>query len=86
MTKNSENEDQIIDSVKLPFYFDVKKMQQEIEVLKLSAFEYYNVIPLRSPAHLVNTSLPFPTPVDDYADGTWTDWLDTKELLNSPYM
>ena len=86
MTKNSENEDQIIDSVKLPFYFDVKKMQQEIEVLKLSAFEYYNVIPLRSPAHLVDTSLPFPPPADDYADGTWTDWLDTKELLNAPYL
>ena len=86
MTKNSPNEDQIIDSVKLPFYFDVKKMQQEIEVLKLSEFEYYNVIPLRSPAHLVDTSLPFPPPADDYADGTWTDWLDTKELLNAPYI
>ena len=26
MTKNSQHEDQIMDSVKLPFYFDVKKV------------------------------------------------------------
>lgn len=86
MTKNSHVKNQSTDRIKLPFNFNVIKMQQEIEVLKLSEFEYYNVIPLRSPAHLVDTTLPFPPPANDYADGTWTDWLDTKELLNSPYL
>ena len=41
---------------------------------------------LRSPAHMVDPSLPFPPPVDDYADGSWTDWLDTPALKASPYL
>lgn len=41
---------------------------------------------MRSPAHLVDTSLPFPPPTGDYADGSWTDWMDTPNLDKSPYL
>ena len=54
--------------------------------LTLDQFEYYKVIPLRSPAHIVDPSLPFPPPAEDYADGSWTDWLDTPQLKKSPYL
>ncbi|WP_459209732.1 aspartyl/asparaginyl beta-hydroxylase domain-containing protein [Aquimarina rhabdastrellae] len=74
------------DRIKLPFSFDVSKMLSEFEALKLNHFEYYNVIPLRSPAHLVDPSLPFPPPASNYADGSWTDWLDTPILKQSPYL
>jgi len=74
------------DRVKLPLSFDVEKMLAEFEALKLDDFEYYNVIPLQSPAHLVDTSIPFPPPAEDYADGSWCDWLGTKELENSLYI
>jgi len=74
------------DRVKLPFSFDIDKMKKECNTLILQPFEYYNVIQLRAPAHMVDTSLPFPPPADDYADGSWTDWLDTKYLKESPYL
>ena len=74
------------DRIKLPFTFDVEKMLSECEALKLGGFEYYNVIPLRSPAHLVDTTIPFPPPAEDYADGSWCDWLNTKELIEAPYI
>ncbi|WP_420574164.1 aspartyl/asparaginyl beta-hydroxylase domain-containing protein [Kordia sp.] len=74
------------DRIKLPFQFDAEKMLTEFETLKLQNFEYYNVIPLRAPAHTVDTSLPFPPPADDYADGSWCDWLDTDYLKASPYL
>lgn len=77
---------QYSDRIKLPFNFNVEKMLKEFEALKLGGFEYYNVIPLRSPAHLVDTSLPFPPPAEDYADGSWCDWLNTVELEKSPYL
>jgi hypothetical protein len=77
---------QYSDRIKLPFNFNVEKMLEEFEALKLGGFEYYNVIPLRSPAHLVDTSLPFPPPAEDYADGSWCDWLNTVELENSSYL
>ena len=77
------------DRVLLPFQFDVSKMLKEFEDLKqqhLIKYEYYDTIPLRAPAHIVDKSLPFPPPADDYADGSWTDWLDTTELKESPYL
>lgn len=74
------------DRIKLPFNFEVPKMFKEAKALQLDNFEYYDVIPLRSPAHLVDTSLPFPPPAEDYADGSWTDWLDTNALKKSPYL
>jgi len=61
-------------------------MLAECEVLTLDQFEYYKVIPLRSPAHIVDPSLPFPPPAEDYADGSWTDWLDTQQLKKFPYL
>ncbi|CAM1374211.1 aspartyl/asparaginyl beta-hydroxylase domain-containing protein [Tenacibaculum xiamenense] len=77
------------DRIKLPFNFDVKKMTEEFEILKekhLSQYEYYDAIPLRAPAHLVDPSIPFPPPADDYADGSWTAWLDTDKLKTSQYL
>lgn len=77
------------DRVLLPFKFNSTKMLKEFEDLKLqhlTKYEYYDTIPLRAPAHTVDKSLPFPPPADDYADGSWTDWLDTTELKESPYL
>ncbi|MFT5892325.1 MAG: hypothetical protein ACI9Y7_002435 [Dokdonia sp.] len=74
------------DRVKLPFSFDTAKMLEEFETLKLGEFEYYNVMPLRAPAHEVDRSLPFPPPALDYADGSWTDWMNTAHLEESPYL
>jgi len=74
------------DRVKLPFLFDRIKMQEEAQALRLANFEYYNVMPLRAPAHLVDTSLPLPPPAEDYADGSWTEWLNTVQLDQSPYL
>lgn len=75
-----------VDRVKLPLTYDVAKMQAEVSALDQQQFVYYKVVQLRAPAHLVDTSLPFPPPADDYADGTWTDWLNTPELEQSPYL
>lgn len=74
------------DRVKLALTFDVAKMQAEVKALNLNHFIYYNVLPIRSPAHLVDTSLPFPLPAEDYADGSWTEWMDTPTLKNAPYL
>ena len=74
------------DRIQLPFMFDVAKMQKEIQELNLGNFIYYDSLPLRAPAHLVDTSLPFPPPADDFADGSWTEWLDTPTLKKSPYL
>lgn len=74
------------DRIKLPFTFDVQKMYDEFVALGRDRFEYYDVVPLRSPAHLVDTSLPFPPPAEDYADGSWCDWLNTQEMEKSPYV
>jgi len=74
------------DRIQLPFNFDVAKMEAEIEVLRPHNFIYYDVMPLRAPAHEVDSSVPFPPPADDYADGTWTEWLDTPSLKKSPYL
>lgn len=74
------------DKIQLPFNFDIAKMASEIEVLRPHNFIYYDVMPLRCPAHEVDPSIPFPPPADDYADGKWTEWLDTSSLKNSPYL
>lgn len=86
MTQNSEINIPSTDRIKLPFSFDKNSMLSEFQALKATQFEYYNVIQLRAPAHLVNPSLPFPPPALDYADGSWTDWLDTPQLEKSPYL
>lgn len=86
--KTTHTESVTADRVKLPFQFDTNKMIKEFEILKqnhLADYHYYDAIPLRAPAHMVDTSLPFPPPADDYADGSWTDWLDTEKLKSSPY-
>ncbi|GEQ86219.1 hypothetical protein ULMS_17270 [Patiriisocius marinistellae] len=74
------------DRIKLPFKFDVEKMLAEANALKEEHYEYYNVISLRAPAHLVDTSLPFPPPAIDYADGSWTSWTNTPNLEKSHYI
>ncbi|MBC3757713.1 aspartyl/asparaginyl beta-hydroxylase domain-containing protein [Hyunsoonleella sp. SJ7] len=72
------------DAIKLPLTFNVEKIKAEVDKIGLNSFIYYDVLPLRSPAHLVDPSIPFPPPAQDYADGSWCDWLNTKELENSP--
>ncbi|WP_420385882.1 aspartyl/asparaginyl beta-hydroxylase domain-containing protein [Roseivirga sp.] len=74
------------DRIQLPLQFDVEKMLAEVRQMNMNNFIYYNVIPLRSPAHMVDPSLPVPPPTDDYADGSWTDWKDTDDLIHSPYL
>lgn len=71
---------------KLSIAYNASKISNEIDLLGLSGYQYYDVIPLRSPAHLVDRSLPQPPPVLDYADGTWTPWLNTPELDKLPYI
>ncbi len=78
--------DTIKDRIQLPFRFDVAKMQAEIQALNFNTFLYYNVLPLRAPAHVVNPSIPIPPPAEDFADGSWTEWLDTGVLKKSPYL
>ena len=74
------------DRIRLPMSFDVARMQAEVQSLNLRGFIYYDVMPLRSPAHLVDPTIPRPPPVDDYADGSWTDWLDTPALRGAAYL
>jgi hypothetical protein len=74
------------DRIRLPISFDAGRMLAEIRALDLRDFIYYDVLPLRSPAHLVDPSLPAPPAADDYADGSWTEWLDTAILRVSPYL
>lgn len=78
--------DTISDRIQLPISFDVAKLQKELEVLRLNNFVYYDAMPLRAPAHLVDSSIPFPPPAEDFADGSWTEWLDTDTLKKSPYL
>ena len=86
MTKLANIEVSSSDRIQLPLSFDVVKMQREIQALNLNDFVYYNVIPLRSPAHIVDPSLEPPPTAEDYADGSWTKWLDTPLLKKSPYL
>lgn len=74
------------DRIQLPLSFDAARMQEEIRELDLRAFTEYDVLPLRSPAHLVDPSIAPPPPAADYADGSWTEWLDTEPLKESGYL
>lgn len=77
--------DTISDRIQIPLFFDVDKMLEEIKAMEFQDFVYYKTLPLRAPAHIIDSSIPFPPPADDYADGSWTEWLDSKELKNAPY-
>ena len=74
------------DRIRLPLQFDAERLRRDVAALDLPAFVYYDSVPLRAPAHLVDASVPFPPPAEDYADGSWTDWLDTPLLRNSNYL
>lgn len=76
----------VSDRVKLPFSYDVNKMLTEYNALGLEDFKHYSTIPLRAPAHMVDSSIPEPPKSDDYADGSWTEWLDTSYLEQLPYI
>ena len=85
---SEQKHSQFNDRIKLPFTFNVEKMCEEINTMNLTDFIYYNVLPLRSPAYLVDPSLPMPALLDsgDYADGSWTQLSDTSALKKSPYL
>lgn len=74
------------DRVQLSLTFNTEKLIQEAKKLCNENFVYYNVIQLRAPAHIVDSSIPFPPPAKDYADGSWTKWLNTDSLEKSPYL
>ena len=74
------------DRVKLSLEFDADRMLNDVERMELPPFVYYNVMPLCAPAHFVDPSAPTPAASDDYADGTWSDWLDTSALKSAPYL
>lgn len=74
------------DRVKLPFTYSAEKVLTDISALSLNPFEYYDVIPLRAPAHLIDNSIPFPPPATNYANGSWTEWLDSDFLKKSSYL
>ena len=72
------------DRIQLPLQFDASEMLEDLKIFKDANFVYYDVVPLRAPAHLVDSTLPFPPPAENYADGTWTDWMDTPILEKCP--
>ena len=74
------------DRIRLPLSFDVARMRADIEAMQLSGFIYYDVMPLRAPAHLVDPAFAMPPPAADYADGSWTEWLDTPALKGAAYL
>ncbi|NNF00919.1 MAG: aspartyl beta-hydroxylase [Pyrinomonadaceae bacterium] len=84
MSNLSKNEDP--KSVKLPLNFETDRMREEINSIDFGDFVYYDVMPLRTFAHLVDPAIAPPPAPDDYADGTWTEWLDTPPLKKSPYL
>jgi len=87
MDANSSNlANTINDRIQLPFTFDVDKLKNDVKIFNDSTFEYYDAVPLRSPAHLVDSSIPFPPPADDYADGSWTTWMDTPVMKQCFYI
>lgn len=82
---NDQSRD-IGDRVKLSLEFDAARMLTDVRRMNLPPFVYYNVMPLRAPAHLVDPSAPMPAAADDFADGSWSDWLDTNALKSAPYL
>jgi quercetin dioxygenase-like cupin family protein len=86
MTLPENSADSPGDRIQLPLAFDAARMQKDIQALDLDDFIEYNVLPLRSPAHMVEPSIAPPPPADDYADGSWTEWLDTPALRESRYL
>ncbi len=83
---NMNDEIQLPDRVRLPLDFDAERLAAEVASMQLAGFIYYNVIPLRAPAHLVDRQRPEPPPASDFADGTWTEWLDTPQLAQAAYL
>lgn len=76
----------VIERVQLPYQFDINKMVTEMQSIRQRGFQYYDAIPLRAPAHEVDVSIPFPPPASDYADGSWTQWMNTNYLKECPYI
>ncbi|TWU04404.1 aspartyl/asparaginyl beta-hydroxylase domain-containing protein [Stieleria varia] len=86
MTDHATGNGTMGDRIRLDFTFDAERMLDEVRAMQLADFLYYDVLPLRSPAHLVDSSLNPPPPAADYADGSWTPWLDTPALTSFPYL
>ncbi len=76
----------VIERVQLPYHFEVNQMVAEMQTIRQKGFQYYDAIPLRAPAHEVDSSIPFPPPAEDYADGSWTQWMNTDYLKACPYI
>jgi hypothetical protein len=74
------------ETAKLNLQFDLERLQADCKSLENIPYQFYQAMPLRSPAHLVDPSIPFPPPAEDYADGSWCNWLNTPELEYTPYI
>lgn len=70
------------DRVKLPLSFDVPGMQAEVLGLGLQGFVEYSTLPLTIPIPSGGRS----APVDDYADGSWANWIDAPLLASCPHV
>ena len=55
MTKPKHRSALMNDRIQLPLNFDVDRMQVEVHALDLDSFVEYNVLPLKSPAYLVES-------------------------------
>lgn len=74
------------DRIKLPMQFNTSRIARELGEINLDQYTIYNMVPLRAPAHNVDPSIPVPPPTKDYADGSWTKWLNMPILDQSPYL
>ncbi|MCF2948648.1 aspartyl/asparaginyl beta-hydroxylase domain-containing protein [Paraglaciecola aquimarina] len=84
MKQCTNHQDVFGDRIKLPFSFDADLLLKDVSNMQLKPFVYYDVIPLRNPAHLIDPTIPAPPPSDDYADGSWCEWMNSTALINSP--
>lgn len=84
MSELSDDTLSFSDRIRLPLYFDAHLLRKDIDNMQLRPFIYYDVIPLRNPSHLIDPTIPRPPPCDDYADGSWCDWMDSPALTDAP--
>ena len=64
MTVSEKPSEKAGDRIRLPLDFDASRMLEEVQSMNLGDFIYYDVLPLRAPAHLVDPSIAAPPPAD----------------------
>lgn len=64
--------------VRLDLEVDLAAIRRDVEALATHAYLHYSVLALTMPRPR-NSG-----PIEDYADGTWADWMPTDSLAASP--